>query len=126
MDTAKLPHVLRRLVEAEGQGVLKFESYKKVTRLKGGWLPIKETVPERSSYEMGESVLEWLKSSSFYTGITKEQVEAGAREAFFTDDVGGHILGGYTWDTIPEEGRENYRIMVRAVLHAALNVRREA
>lgn len=48
------------------------------------------------------------------------QVEAGAREAFFTDDAGGHIRGGHTWDTIPEVGRENYRTMVRAVLHAAL------
>lgn len=47
-------------------------------------------------------------------------VEAGAREAFFTDDAGGHIRGGHTWDTIPEVGRENYRTMVRAVLHAAL------
>jgi len=47
-------------------------------------------------------------------------VEAGAREAFFTDDAGGHIRGGHSWDTIPEIGRENYRTMVRGVLHAAL------
>lgn len=47
-------------------------------------------------------------------------VEAGAREAFFTDDAGGHIRGGFTWETIPEVGRENYRKMVRGVLHAAL------
>ena len=52
--------------------------------------------------------------------ITPEMVEAGAREAFFTDDAGGHIRGGFTWDTIPEVGRENYRAMVRGVLHAAL------
>lgn len=51
---------------------------------------------------------------------TEAMVEAGAREAFFTDDAGGHIRGGYTWDTIPEIGRQNYRTMVRAVLHAAL------
>jgi len=51
---------------------------------------------------------------------TVEQVEAGARAAFFQDDLGGHIKGKWTFDTIPEGGRENYREMVRAVLGAAL------
>lgn len=52
--------------------------------------------------------------------ITDEMVERGARAAFFRDDVGGHIKGRWTYDTIPEIGRENYRAMVRDVLIAAL------
>jgi hypothetical protein len=46
-------------------------------------------------------------------------VEAAARAAFFRDDVGGHIKGGFTYDSIPEVGRENYRCMVRDALEAA-------
>ena len=51
--------------------------------------------------------------------ITTEMVEAAAKEAFFVDDLGGHIKGRWTWDTIPEEGRENYRKLSRAVVTAA-------
>src|SRR5436305_1109158 len=51
------------------------------------------------------------------------EIEAAAREAFWTDDLGGHIKGRWTWETIPEEGRENYRKMVRAVLSAAATAR---
>lgn len=56
------------------------------------------------------------------TPISDEAVEAGAQAAFFTDDLGGHHKIGYqphTWDNIPEEGRKNYRDMVRSVLVAA-------
>lgn len=53
------------------------------------------------------------------TEITDEMVERGAEAAFWQDDVGGHIKGPWTWATIPEEGRENYRQMVRAALSAA-------
>jgi hypothetical protein len=56
------------------------------------------------------------------TEITDEMVERGAEAAFFCDDLGGHIGGRWTWATIPDEGRENYRAMVRDVLEAALNV----
>lgn len=51
-----------------------------------------------------------------------ELVECCAAEAFFTDDIGGHHAQGpspHTWENIPEEGRENYRTLVRAVLDAA-------
>lgn len=54
--------------------------------------------------------------------MTGDRVEAAAREAFWTDDVGGHHKAGsrpHTWENIPEVGRENYRTMVRAVLAAA-------
>ncbi len=53
--------------------------------------------------------------------VTDEMVDRGAEAAFFQDDLGGHIKGRWTWATIPEEGRENYRAMVRAVLEAALS-----
>jgi hypothetical protein len=33
----------------------------------------------------------------------------------WADDMGGHIKGRWSWETIPEEGRENYRRLVRAV-----------
>ena len=49
-----------------------------------------------------------------------EAIERAAREAFWTDDVGGHIRGSHTWESIPEKGRENYRTMIRAALKAAL------
>ena len=49
-----------------------------------------------------------------------EDVEHGAREAFFTDMIGGHHNGLFTWDSIPDEGRENYRVMIRHVLAAVL------
>lgn len=52
--------------------------------------------------------------------ITDEMVERGAEAAFFQDDLGGHIAGRWTWATIPDDGRENYRRMVRAVLAASL------
>lgn len=45
-------------------------------------------------------------------------IENAAREAFWADDTGGHIRGRWTWDTIPAEGQENYRKLVRAVLAA--------
>jgi hypothetical protein len=49
-------------------------------------------------------------------------IEACASEAFWTDDIGGHHKPGrvpHTWENIPEEGRENYRTLVRAVLRRA-------
>jgi hypothetical protein len=50
-------------------------------------------------------------------------IEEASREAFLTDDLGGHIRGdGHTWDTIPEQGRENYRTLVRAVARVLLGV----
>lgn len=55
--------------------------------------------------------------------VTDEAVEAAAREAFWTDDVGGHHKPGaqpHTWENIPEVGRENYRTMIRAAIAAAL------
>lgn len=48
-----------------------------------------------------------------------EAVEAAARDAFWRDDLGGHIKGRWTWDTIPDEGRDNYRAMSCAALIAA-------
>ena len=51
--------------------------------------------------------------------IPAQAVEAAAKEAFFVDDLGGHIKGRWTWDTIPEGGRENYRKLARAILNAA-------
>jgi len=48
-------------------------------------------------------------------------VERAAREAFWIDDLGGHIKGRHTWDSIPEQGRVNYRTMIRAALTAALS-----
>lgn len=50
--------------------------------------------------------------------ITEEMVEAGAKAAFWQDDLGGHIKGPWTWETIPEEGRMNYRAMMTAALEA--------
>lgn len=52
--------------------------------------------------------------------ITDDMVERAAEAAFFRDDLGGHIPGRWTWSTISDEGRENYRLMVREVLAAAL------
>jgi hypothetical protein len=55
--------------------------------------------------------------------FTDEDVERAAKEAFWTDDMGGHHKPGtrpHTWENIPEVGRENYRTLVRAVLRAAL------
>lgn len=51
--------------------------------------------------------------------IPAQAVEAAAKEAFFVDDLGGHIAGRWTWDTIPDDGRENYRKLALAVLNAA-------
>ena len=52
--------------------------------------------------------------------LSDEAVEAAARAAFFHDDLCGHIKGRWTWDTIPDDGREAYRAMVRDTLSAAL------
>jgi hypothetical protein len=52
--------------------------------------------------------------------LDEPAVEAAAREAFWTDDLGGHIKGKHTWDSIPDEGRENYRTMIRAAIRAYL------
>lgn len=52
--------------------------------------------------------------------LAPEVIEAAARAAFFEDDLGGHVKGKWTYDTIPDEGRENYRKMVRAALQAAI------
>lgn len=49
-----------------------------------------------------------------------EAIEDAARDAFWTDDLGGHIKGGWTWDTIPDLGRANYRTMALAALAAAV------
>lgn len=46
-------------------------------------------------------------------------VERAARAAFFCDDENGHIQGRWTYDTIPEKGRQDYRKMTRAALTAA-------
>jgi hypothetical protein len=60
------------------------------------------------------------KCDALRTMLTSDEaVEAAAREAFWQDDVGGHIKGRWTWETIPDDGRENYRQMVRAALAAA-------
>lgn len=56
--------------------------------------------------------------------VTDAMVERAAREAFWTDDIGGHHKRGptpHTWENIPEQGRENYRTMIRAALRAALD-----
>lgn len=50
--------------------------------------------------------------------VADEMVEAASEAAFWQDDLGGHVKGPWTWDTIPEEGRENYRTMIRAALGA--------
>jgi hypothetical protein len=50
--------------------------------------------------------------------FSDDAIEQAAREAFWTDDVGGHIKGHWTWEKLPEDGRENYRKMVRGVIHA--------
>lgn len=52
--------------------------------------------------------------------IDDAMVERAAREAFWADDIGGHIKGDHTWESIPEEGRDAYRTMIRAALGAAL------
>jgi len=52
--------------------------------------------------------------------VSDEDVERAAQDAFFTDMIGGHHNGLFTWETIPEEGRENYRKMVTSVLAAVL------
>lgn len=54
------------------------------------------------------------------TDFTDEDVRRGAEAAFFYDMIGGHHNGLFTWDSIPEEGRENYRTMMRHVLAAVL------
>ena len=52
--------------------------------------------------------------------ITDEIVEAAARDAFLSDAINGHHKGGiYTWESIPEIGRENYREMTRMMLDTA-------
>lgn len=50
--------------------------------------------------------------------FSDEMVEAGAKAAFWQDDLGGHVKGPWTWETIPEEGRMNYRAMMTAALEA--------
>ena len=52
--------------------------------------------------------------------FSDESIDRAAAAAFFQDDLGGHVRGHWTWATIPEEGRNNYRTMVRAVLTAVL------
>lgn len=52
--------------------------------------------------------------------LDDKAVEAAAAEAFFSDDVGGHVRGHWTWETIPEQGREEYRRLVRATITAYL------
>jgi len=58
-------------------------------------------------------------------GITSDEaIERAAREAFWTDDMGGRHKPGrqpHTWENIPEAGRENYRTLVRAVARALLD-----
>lgn len=55
------------------------------------------------------------------TALPERTVEAAARDAFWRDDVGGHIRGRWTWDAIPEEGRENYRATIREAITAAMD-----
>jgi hypothetical protein len=59
----------------------------------------------------------WLGSDV----ITEEMVERAAVAAFDRDTMDGHHKGGqWTWDGIPEMGRCNYRLTVRAALEAAI------
>lgn len=52
--------------------------------------------------------------------LDETAVEAAAREAFWSDDVGGHVRGHWTWETIPEQGRQEYRRLVTATITAYL------
>jgi len=47
-------------------------------------------------------------------------IDAAAAQAFRTDDLRGHVRGGWDWDTIPASGRRNYRALVVAILDAAI------
>ena len=57
------------------------------------------------------------------TEIPEALVEKAAREAFMSDDLAGHHrhngspfnYSPFTWESIPEVGRENYRRMVRDI-----------
>lgn len=52
--------------------------------------------------------------------LDDEAVETAAREAFWSDDTAGHIKGHWTWETIPQIGRDEYRRLVRATITAYL------
>jgi hypothetical protein len=49
----------------------------------------------------------------------EEVVERAARAAFQYDADNGHHRRPFSWDEIPEAGRDNYRELARAVLRAA-------
>jgi len=51
---------------------------------------------------------------------SKDLREEAARAMFRADDLGGHIRGPWTWETIPEVGRANFRSAVDAVLSVVL------
>jgi hypothetical protein len=53
-------------------------------------------------------------------------VEKAAEAAFWQDDLGGHVRGRWTWDSIPEEGRENYRTTIEAALRVVVDELRPA
>lgn len=61
------------------------------------------------------------------TRETTPAVERAARAAVAADPhladvvIGGKV-GAHAWETIPELGQENYRVMVQAALTAALDV----
>lgn len=80
--------------------------------------------------DCGQQYQPLIGSPGGYNGhscaMPRGAVEAGAQAAFWEDDMGGHIKGSFTWDTIPEEGRENYRKMVRAVLTAVAELHGKA
>lgn len=51
--------------------------------------------------------------------ISEGMIERAAVAAFNRDTLDGHHKGGvWTWESIPEQGRCNYRLTVRAALEA--------
>lgn len=54
------------------------------------------------------------------TDASNAVIDAAAAQAFRVDDLGGHVKGRWDWDTIPAEGRRNYRSLVVAALDAAI------
>jgi hypothetical protein len=54
-----------------------------------------------------------------YADDAADLLDVCARAAFMRDDLAGHVRGPWTYDTIPAEGRREFRATAVAVLNAA-------
>lgn len=82
-------------------------------------LDCRDDAREEAAVMLAAAKAQWKREGYVLVKHDEATVERMSREVFWVDDQGGHIKGRWTWDTIPEEGRENYRRLIRVALTAA-------